>query len=130
MKYIISFILIISTFFSCTRNDGNIGPWFGMWRIERIIKNEIEESINDKYICYQSQVVCLRLIKENHEYEECYGLYEIRNDKIAFTLEEGKMYIAEEFLFFNPETILDIEKITVKELILSYEGVRWKLKKF
>lgn len=130
MKYIISFILIISTFFSCTRNDGNIGPWFGMWRIESIINNEIEESINDKYICFQSQVVCLRLIKENHEYDECYGLYEIRNNKIVFTLDEGKMYVAEEFLFSSPEIILNIEKITDKQLILSYEGKIWNLRKF
>ena len=28
-------LVIVAT--ACTHNDGDIGPWFGLWRVERLI---------------------------------------------------------------------------------------------
>ncbi len=57
--YIILLISAILTIGGCTHNNGDIGPWFGQWKIERIDKNGEPDTEYqcDCMLCFQSSVV-------------------------------------------------------------------------
>ena len=37
--YISCMIFVVLSFCGCTHNNGDIGPWFGQWKVERIDKD-------------------------------------------------------------------------------------------
>ncbi|MBE6310318.1 MAG: hypothetical protein E7080_04620 [Bacteroidales bacterium] len=60
-------VILVSLLSACTRNDGDIGELFGMWRVVAIEVNDVE--LNDYsgtlYFEFQSGVYCQKLVNES-----------------------------------------------------------------
>lgn len=58
--YLIITFLASLAFVSCTHNDGDIGPWFGDWRIVSYTvdgQDMTSENVSETIISFQSQVI-------------------------------------------------------------------------
>ena len=62
--YIIGVICCFLAFTGCTHNNGDIGPWFGQWKVERIDKDgEADpDSEGNCMLRFQSSVVTAVLV--------------------------------------------------------------------
>lgn len=65
----------------CTRNGGDIGPWFGTWAIDSVTVDGQELTLDPLgrgsayYLQFQRSVVCLRYTDELHDGGESYGTW-------------------------------------------------------
>ena len=69
--------ILLPVIAGCTRNDGDIGTWFGSWKLERItIDGLIDEKYQgDIFWQFQSSVFCMRKILPYNEHEERWGTW-------------------------------------------------------
>lgn len=83
---ILLFALICLVAQGCTRNDGNIGPLWGTWRVVSMeIDNEKDETYKGTlYFCFQASVYCQRYVydEKGHVLQEGYAFWEYVNDDI------------------------------------------------
>lgn len=68
---------ISAVFIGCTHNDGDIGDYFGTWKLEEISVDGIEDAGYGKDIFwqFQSTVFCMRKVYENHGQENRWGTW-------------------------------------------------------
>ena len=61
----------------CTHNDGDIGGYFGTWKLEEITVDgeEMAEYGKDMFWQFQSSVFCMRVVLENHNQENRWGTW-------------------------------------------------------
>lgn len=93
MKRLTSHILLIIAAMlalsGCSHNNGDIGPWFGLWHLDSL---EIDGNPDSSYdgnlfFLFQGKVFCLRWVNENtHEYIDCYAKWEESDDGTSITV--------------------------------------------
>lgn len=134
IKYLLSaLILIISN--SCTRNNGDIGPWFGTWHLESIMVDGNPEVNyeNNIFWAFQSEVIFLTRVPVGkpgmHTVEKRFGTWRETEGmlylKFAYADDrdtDGYQYHAFEELHFpyGAETPLSILKTPGKRAVLQY----------
>lgn len=61
----------------CTHNDGDIGPWFGTWRLEEItVDGHPDESYgHDIFWQFQNTVFCMRKVTAMYDYYPRWGTW-------------------------------------------------------
>jgi len=69
---------------SCTHNNGDIGPYFGTWKLSAI---EVDGSNMDSYKGnifwqFQAEVFCMREVLPNHDTNVCWGSWKEASDGI------------------------------------------------
>ncbi len=77
--YHISLIMIVAVIaMSCTRNNGDIGEYFGTWKLESMTVNgELDgEYGGDIFWKFQSSVFCMEQVNERHDTENRWGTWE------------------------------------------------------
>ena len=81
MRNIIISLITLLTLTGCMHNNGDIGNFFGVWKVESInIDNEIDNNYNgDIFFLFQSDVVRLVQNRGNYDVTEYYGSW-IEND--------------------------------------------------
>lgn len=63
----------------CTKNNGDIGHWFGLWHVDKIEIDGIDDPAYDGnfYFLFQNHVFCIRWVDENnHESAESYARWQ------------------------------------------------------
>lgn len=68
MKNLISILLFLTVILStpgCTQNDGDIGPWFGTWRLEQILVNGTPDSGYNRDILWKFQADVISMVAVN-----------------------------------------------------------------
>lgn len=62
---------------SCMQNNGNIGPYFGLWKLtELTINGEADPAYQDNVVWkFQSGAIAMIRISDHHEAFECYGTW-------------------------------------------------------
>lgn len=68
MKNLISILLFLTVIIStpgCTQNDGDIGPWFGTWRLEQILVNGTPDSGYNRDILWKFQADVISMVAVN-----------------------------------------------------------------
>ncbi|MDE7136394.1 MAG: lipocalin-like domain-containing protein [Muribaculaceae bacterium] len=68
MKNLISILLFLAVIIStpgCTQNDGDIGPWFGTWRLEQIIIDGTPDNDYNRDIIWKFQADVISMVVVN-----------------------------------------------------------------
>lgn len=59
---------------SCTRNHGDIGPWFGTWHVEQITAAGVPVTVQgDYFFQFQSHVFRVSHVDDHQQVVESYG---------------------------------------------------------
>lgn len=59
----------------CTHNNGNIGPWFGTWKLTAVEADGEAEAAyqGDMFWMFQASVICMREVLPHHDYQSHWG---------------------------------------------------------
>lgn len=67
---------MLLTLGACTRNHGDIGPWFGTWYVEQITTNGTPANVEGNYFFqFQSKVFRVSLVKSHDQVDESFGTW-------------------------------------------------------
>ena len=126
---------MLMTMSGCTQNDGDIGPWFGYWRLEKMTcdGDEVElygdNGIKLIYWAFQGEILRISVLYDHNSNEASYAGW--KADKNTLTIDFSPaldpvdnpgVYYPPVILNFYPGQIyeLDINEITGSKLSLSY----------
>lgn len=76
IRFFILLSVLLSTVISgCTHNNGDIGEWFGTWKVTEITIDSTNDSTytGNMFWLFQSSVICMRTMDENHGYTDHWG---------------------------------------------------------
>ena len=76
-------VLIATVLPSCTQNDGNIGDWFGHWKLLSVTVNgeENEEYEGNIFFSFQSSVFCQIKVSPNHGGDHKFAIFKDENGR-------------------------------------------------
>ncbi len=128
----------------CTHNDGDIGGYFGTWKLEEITADgeEVAEYGKDIFWQFQSTVFCMRMVQENHNQETRWGTWYEDSGFLYIdfshseTEESGTKYAPFPITHFetalNRLEIMNFSKRRMTVELVGTDGViyRYKLKKW
>lgn len=138
---ILIFALIVFVGQSCTRNDGDIGPIWGMWRVSSMEINgaEVEDYSGTLYFCFQSSVHVQKYInEETHGKTEGYASWKYVGDDILVNFsgvkEGGHIPLAisgmqvgdnlVEVLYFKDDK-MNLRYETPEGVVYTYYLIKW-----
>lgn len=80
-KTIINSVMVLAALLllpACTRNNGDIGPWFGAWKVESITVDGAPRADyeGNLFFLFQSNVVKLSMVQDHHESVDVNGNWE------------------------------------------------------
>ena len=80
---------------SCTRNHGDIGPWFGTWHVETITANGTPIKVEgDYFFQFQSKVFRVSQVTDHERTVESFGTWDENGDKMTIDFpDESVFYI-------------------------------------
>lgn len=118
---------------SCTRNNGDIGEWFGEWKLCSIeINNELDSNYNNDVLWkFQNNIIEMVVVNTvGHSHSEHYGTW-ISDDStitLNFTHSDdlnsaGNGKYSPPQQIHLPAAIIDLKilKLSSSEIILQYE---------
>ena len=88
----ISLMAVVLVLGSCTRNHGDIGPWFGTWAVDAVTVDGQPSDLDPLsrgtayYLQFQRSVVCLRYTDALHNGGESYGTWSETQDAAGHQL--------------------------------------------
>lgn len=105
--YIIGVIIALLPLSGCLHNNGDIGPWFGQWKVESIEKNgEVAADYQgDGFLRFQSEVItAVRSYPSVHSSGTDYGNFVDNGSTMDVEFKEGKsirnyLHLEEKFTF-------------------------------
>mgnify|MGYP003469577149 CR=1 FL=1 len=70
-------MLALTALGACTSNNGNIGPWFGLWKVTEIKCDGVAVPNYDGnvFFMFQSTVFEMRQVNDNYEVGDQYGVW-------------------------------------------------------
>lgn len=75
--YIASLAVALLILGACTRNHGDIGPWFGTWHVEQITADGTPVSVEgDYFFQFQSHVFRVSNVGAHQQTVESYGAWQ------------------------------------------------------
>lgn len=79
IRYTLYIMAIVMGLSACTRNDGNIGDWFGTWRVDSItIDGAVDTDYAPPYMFWKFQNSIVQVITPDdfeHTSTSCYGMW-------------------------------------------------------
>ena len=89
----ISLMAIVLVLGSCTRNHGDIGPWFGTWHVETITANGTPITVEgDYFFQFQSKVFRVSQVKERDQLVESFGTWDENGDKMTIDFPDPDVF--------------------------------------
>ena len=77
-------MMVVLALGSCTRNHGDIGPWFGTWHVESITANGTPVTHEgDYFFQFQSKVFRVSMVGDREQLVESFGTWEESNGKMT-----------------------------------------------
>ena len=78
---------------SCTRNHGDIGPWFGTWHVESITAGGTSVNYEgDYFFQFQSKVFRVSQVSDREQLVESFGTWEESNGKMTIDFPDPDVY--------------------------------------
>lgn len=95
----ISLMAIVLVLGSCTRNHGDIGPWFGTWHVESITASgSIYQDIvpveveGDYFFQFQSKVFRVSQVTDHERTVESFGTWDENGDKMTIDFPDPDVF--------------------------------------
>lgn len=93
--YIILFILV-GTLGSCTRNHGDIGPWFGTWLVEQITVDGTPQNVEgDYFFQFQSKVFRVSQVYGHENLVVSFGTWDESGGKMSIDFPDAGVFYIE-----------------------------------
>ena len=96
--YMLSAIAVLMSG-SCTRNHGDIGPWFGTWHVESITasgsiyQNIVPVTIEgDYFFQFQSKVFRVSQVTGHEQMVESFGTWDENGDKMTIDFPDASVF--------------------------------------
>ena len=91
----ISLMAVVLVLGSCTRNHGDIGPWFGTWHVETITAGGAPITVEgDYFFQFQSKVFRVSQVTDHEQTVESFGTWDENGDKMTIDFpDESVFYI-------------------------------------
>ncbi len=91
----ISLMAVVLVLGSCTRNHGDIGPWFGTWHVESITAGGMPITVvGDYFFQFQSKVFRVSQVTNHEQTVESFGTWDENGDKMTIDFpDESVFYI-------------------------------------
>lgn len=131
-------ILAVAAMSGCTHNNGDIGPWFGTWKLNEIsVDGVVDTDYADNVLWkFQTEIICMLRVEPRHTRTEAFGTWEQNGNSLilSFTYNDDKGTTQYEPL---PETgipygitELAIDRLTGSELQLTYHATDGSVYKY
>ena len=124
--------------YSCTRNNGDIGDWFGTWRVDELtVDGEPDPNYGPPYMIFKFQSSIVSIVwpdEASHSVPGCTGTWEQQGNKLLLRFDYGQF--SPTAASHLPEVgTLDILKLSRSTIELEYhspQGITYyyKLKKW
>ena len=118
-KITILFILIIPLIFSCSQNQGHIGPIFGKWQLKEIQTDDNFLFFDSIFYNFQNEYVLLqKLHTVPHLVESNMGFFVHSDDELKLELRDCT--ISRVNIYQLPDTIIDFKilQLNNKKMVL------------
>lgn len=130
-------VLIATVLPSCTQNDGNIGDWFGHWKLLSVTVNgeKNEEYEGNIFFSFQSSVFCQIKVSPNHGGDHKFAIFKDEGEYISVTFSTDRYQPFAETMMKMGENVLHVDKLDGNDLQLSMnldngQTVVYKLEKW
>ena len=88
--------MVVLALGSCTRNHGDIGPWFGTWHVESITAGGSPISVEgDYFFQFQSKVFRVSLVTDRDKLVESFGTWEENDGKMTISFPDPSVFYIE-----------------------------------
>ena len=85
--------MVVLALGSCTRNHGDIGPWFGTWHVESITAGGTPISVEgDYFFQFQSKVLRVSQVTGHEQVVESYGTWDEKGDKMTIDFPDESVF--------------------------------------
>lgn len=125
---------------SCTHNNGDIGPWFGLWHIEEVQKDGavVNEYQGTNFFAFQTSVFQLRYTDDLQTEEQTTGTWVDLGSEINITFPDQKIVWTHFYgidMTAGAVNHFKVETITSKDMVLTLAATdghnyRYTLKKW
>jgi hypothetical protein len=123
LKYILlPALLTLSILTSCTHNNGDIGIWFGSWKVESITVDgtNVADYKGNIFFMFQSNVFNMREVDETlHERIDEFANWEDNDATITINYSDN-LYAPFAITGLERESTLTVEQKKSKHIVLSY----------
>ena len=109
----------------CTHNNGDIGPFFGKWKLERMTVNteEVADYEGNIFWSYQSSTISMTRVIDPTSSFITYGNWEVDEDYTVMHISfPDKIHAPLPETYLLRESTIDIIKIKGSEMILQYDS--------
>ena len=127
--HIVLLVTALTVLGSCSHNNGDIGYWFGLWHLDSIEIDGVQDKQYDGqyYFLFQGKVFCIRYVNEkNHEYTEGFARWEESNNgktmTVSFVDYRFPPYIGDAFPnnYLSIVTRFNVITLNSTTMVLSY----------
>ena len=88
--------MVVLALGSCTRNHGDIGPWFGTWHVETITAGGAPITVEGNYFFqFQSKVFRVSLVTDHDKLVESFGTWEENDGKMTISFPDPNVFYIE-----------------------------------
>lgn len=126
------FAIVLALLSSCTRNDGDIGELFGLWRVTAIEVNgnEQKDYSGTLYFAFQSSVFSQKMMNEvTHGYDDSFASWKYEGKDIIIDYSYDRYRPFDITGMQMGQNLVVIDSINGEDLIMSYvnpDGVTYK----
>ena len=102
---IFTLALLAAATLSCTHNNGDIGVWFGLWRVEQLTVNghSDRDYAGNIYFGFQNTTVEQKLVHDNHSVTQMFGEWKEEGDILTITFPDPRYWPIDGYLRGNGE---------------------------
>lgn len=123
IRYTLYIIVLFISLSGCTRNDGDIGDWFGTWRVDDItIDGAVDTDYAPPYMIWKFQSSLIQIMVPDdfqHTSVSCYGTWEHNGTTLTLDFSHG-LGTPPDFSMLEPKVQLSVLKLSRSKITLQY----------
>ena len=118
-------LLVMTVVASCTSNNGDIGPWFGTWKVTEVrCDGEAEEQYaGNMFFKFQSSVFEVLVVNDHHFTDTAFGEWrEEPGGKIVIWFPDQSYEPAQESHFAREANVLTYDAVKASGFLLTLKA--------
>lgn len=129
-RYSILFCVLLCLLYSCSQNDGYIGPIFGKWQLQEIDYIDHTETYDSIFYNFQSKIVNVQRILPYHNANNAFGFFTHTNDTLTLDIRDHSIESVQQYML--PDTFMQfhVRELTQRKMILTWEERQYLFRKY